>query len=391
MAGYSATYGYDAKDERVAWADSAEQGIGYTLRGLDNEILREVHELGGVWTWKKDYVVAGGTHIASVDSAGLTHVHKDHLGSTRVITSASGAVVSQHRYWPFGEEMTVTSSPERVRFAGHERDRLTSLDYMHARYYAPFGGRFLSVDPGRDFDLSHPQSWNVYAYVRNNPVNGTDPTGKEKTGFEKELFEAFISNPRPGVPEQRAFELAMGAAVGGLVAIPAVALVAPAAVASGGVGAAIGAASSLPVLSDSTMPADAKVRTLLVSGVTSGVSAAVASPGDAAATGIAGGIGSFLARLGLGSSVAEALAAAAVSGQGGATGGVVARQLSSELVKSKAGLTAVASGIQGVFDVIKALIDLRKAELARKVGESQKAAVMLNATTNPVTGQESGK
>ncbi|KDA53244.1 hypothetical protein EG19_06580 [Thermoanaerobaculum aquaticum] len=179
MSGYSATYGYDARDERVAWVDSTEGGIHYTLRGLSNEILREVHELNGVWTWRKDYIFAGTTHIATADSSGLTHVHKDHLGSTRVITSASGSIVSQHRYWPFGEEMTATSSPERMRFAGHERDSQTSLDYMHARYYAPFGGRFLSVDPGRDFDPSHPQSWNLYAYVRNNPVSAVDPTGKD--------------------------------------------------------------------------------------------------------------------------------------------------------------------------------------------------------------------
>ncbi|KDA54198.1 hypothetical protein EG19_01125 [Thermoanaerobaculum aquaticum] len=162
----------------MAWVDSTEPGIHYTLRGLNNEILREVHELSGVWSWRKDYIFAGATHIATVDSSGTKHVHKDHLGSTRVITNASGAKLSEHRYWPFGEEMTATSSPERMRFAGHERDSQTSLDYMHARYYAPFGGRFLSVDPGRDFDPAHPQSWNLYAYVRNNPVSAVDPDGR---------------------------------------------------------------------------------------------------------------------------------------------------------------------------------------------------------------------
>jgi RHS repeat-associated protein len=51
-------------------------------------------------------------------------------------------------------------------------------DYMHARYYNPNFGRFLSVDPGKDWDPKAPQSWNSYAYVRNNPVIGVDPTGK---------------------------------------------------------------------------------------------------------------------------------------------------------------------------------------------------------------------
>lgn len=39
-------------------------------------------------------------------------------------------------------------------------------------------GRFLSVDPGRDWHPKQPQSWNMYAYVRNNPINRADPTGK---------------------------------------------------------------------------------------------------------------------------------------------------------------------------------------------------------------------
>ncbi|WP_347243005.1 RHS repeat-associated core domain-containing protein, partial [Thermogutta sp.] len=39
-------------------------------------------------------------------------------------------------------------------------------------------GRFLSVDPGRDYDPKNPQSFNLYAYVRNNPVSATDPDGR---------------------------------------------------------------------------------------------------------------------------------------------------------------------------------------------------------------------
>jgi len=50
---------------------------------------------------------------------------------------------------------------------------------MHARTYFPYTARFLSPDPGRDYDLSHPQSFNLYAYVRNNPMNAVDPWGLE--------------------------------------------------------------------------------------------------------------------------------------------------------------------------------------------------------------------
>lgn len=58
------------------------------LRGsvvFGNGNFREVYELNGVWSWRMDYIFAGGSHIATVDSAGTKHAHKDHLGSTRLI------------------------------------------------------------------------------------------------------------------------------------------------------------------------------------------------------------------------------------------------------------------------------------------------------------------
>ncbi|BCW94312.1 MAG: hypothetical protein KatS3mg007_2206 [Thermoanaerobaculum sp.] len=392
MSGYSATYGYDAKDERVAWTDSTEPGIHYTLRGLGGEILREVHELNGVWSWRKDYIFAGGSHIATVDSAGTKHVHKDHLGSTRLITSASGSILSQHRYWPFGEEMTVTSSPERMRFAGHERDLTSYLDYMHARYYAPFGGRFLSVDPGRDFDASHPQSWNLYAYVRNNPINAFDSTGKANDwafgpfgpytdGFGKMMSEVVANNPKPETPEQRALEMALTATVVAPFALPAAVAVAGGELFGLGVGAGIGLAANLPTFLDRSTPADVKVATALVGGTTGALGSGLGAATLPAATTAAAVGTSLLGRVLLGSSLADAAGATGVSGMGGFTGGLVARQYSYELVKSKTALTTIASSVQGLFDLLKA-------ELDRRRNEAQKVLVNVNSTTNLVSQQD---
>lgn len=52
-----------------------------------------------------------------------------------------------------------------------------SGDSLHARYYNPTVGRFLSIDPVRGNPRT-PQSWNLYTYVQNNPVNATDPDGR---------------------------------------------------------------------------------------------------------------------------------------------------------------------------------------------------------------------
>lgn len=63
---------------------------------------------------------------------------------------------------------------------GKERDTETGLDYFGARYYGSSMGRFTSPDePLLDQEPHNPQSWNLYNYVRNNPLRFSDPNGSE--------------------------------------------------------------------------------------------------------------------------------------------------------------------------------------------------------------------
>jgi len=61
-------------------------------------------------------------------------------------------------------------------FTGKERDAESGLDNFGARYNSSSMGRFMSPDPlgGHPDD---PQKLNRYVYVRENPLNLTDPTG----------------------------------------------------------------------------------------------------------------------------------------------------------------------------------------------------------------------
>jgi RHS repeat-associated protein len=66
------------------------------------------------------------------------------------------------------------------KFTGKERDAESGLDNFGARYDSSSMGRFMSPDPGNISGLlyqSDPQSWNGYAYARNNPLLYTDPDG----------------------------------------------------------------------------------------------------------------------------------------------------------------------------------------------------------------------
>lgn len=67
-------------------------------------------------------------------------------------------------------------------FAGYFRDAETGLDYAKNRYHQPGMGRFLTPDPymakaGGAQDPANPGSWNQYAYVQGDPINGTDRPG----------------------------------------------------------------------------------------------------------------------------------------------------------------------------------------------------------------------
>jgi RHS repeat-associated protein len=196
---------YTADDERIA----VRQGASWTwtVRGLDNKVLREFTSVepngnsagfptpGG--TWIKDYIWRDGLLLASVAtsaSGNVTwHYHLDHLGTPRLITNASGVKVAEHAYYPFGAEISLTpheSSEEAMKFTGHERDGVAgdghSLDDMHARYYNASLGRFLEVDPITDQKRASmtPQGWNRYAFNVDNPIRFLDPTGKSYLQFD---------------------------------------------------------------------------------------------------------------------------------------------------------------------------------------------------------------
>ncbi|HEX2060278.1 MAG TPA: RHS repeat-associated core domain-containing protein [Thermoanaerobaculia bacterium] len=178
-------YIYTASNERLATIELLPGGLQqseWTLRDPNGRVLRRLaRDTSGRWSWKEDYIYRGSQLLAAEvpTPEKVRHFHLDHLGTPRLITGNGGANVAERAYGAFGRGFALSPSDvhEVLEFTGHERDNF-QLDYMHARYYDPMWGRFLSADPGRDWDLRQPQSWNMYSYVRNNPINNTDPEGK---------------------------------------------------------------------------------------------------------------------------------------------------------------------------------------------------------------------
>ncbi len=141
----------------------------------------------GTWSVQRDYVYRDGALLAAKTPTTTEHFSLDHLGTPRLVTNSSGALLAFHAYYPFGAEATAfNQDAERMKFTGHERDlgNLASaaddVDYMHARFRSPLTGRFLSVDPATPLEMTmlKPQMWNRYAYATGNPLKWVDPTGE---------------------------------------------------------------------------------------------------------------------------------------------------------------------------------------------------------------------
>ena len=121
----------------------------------------------------------------------VVYYHTDAIGSVRMITDPTGAVLARYDYLPFGEPWDPQPNADRLQFGGKEFDTETKLQNFGARYYRPESGRFLSVDPkfGTEVALIDPQRWNRYAYVGNRPTRLVDPDGR---GWMGALFKVVV-------------------------------------------------------------------------------------------------------------------------------------------------------------------------------------------------------
>jgi len=125
---------------------------------------------------------AAGRINASSGGAGteVWYYTRDHLGSTRLITDANGAVKERSDYYPFGLRMEggTQASGNRWRFAGKEEQKAgITLDWLNfgARMYDPCLGRWTTQDPLAE---KYP-GISPYAYCAGNPMNLVDPDGRD--------------------------------------------------------------------------------------------------------------------------------------------------------------------------------------------------------------------
>ena len=158
-------YTYNAAGYRILAEDALGAQVFYTF-DLEGKVIERSDSDG-----TRNYVFLGSKIIAFKENGKTYYYGTDHLGSTTLITDASGKKVWSGAVTPFADQESREGDlDESVLYTGKELDEATGLYYFNARWYDPELGRFITEDPVRD-------GVNWFVYVGNNPLGFVDPSG----------------------------------------------------------------------------------------------------------------------------------------------------------------------------------------------------------------------
>lgn len=123
------------------------------------------------------YYYADGQRIAMNNNGVVSYLYGDQLGSVSVVADASGNLVSRTLYKPWGEiRYTQGTSQTDYGYTGQKQEG--DIYFYNARWYDPQLGRFMQADTIVPLQVQGTQAWDRFAYVNNNPIRYTDPSGK---------------------------------------------------------------------------------------------------------------------------------------------------------------------------------------------------------------------
>ena len=174
-------YTYDPFDRRIGKSVSTNGGAPVIEHDVyDGQNI--LFSLDGNGAISHRYLAGPGINevFADQSTSGQTLWYlTDNLGTVRDIVNNTGLIQNHVSYDSFGNITAQTNSTVGVKFGytGQQLDAETGMWYMHARYYDPKDGRFISSDPS---GLAAGDV-NTYRYVANQVTGLIDPLGMCRT------------------------------------------------------------------------------------------------------------------------------------------------------------------------------------------------------------------
>jgi RHS repeat-associated protein len=195
----SRTFAWDAKNElvKITYADTSYSQFTYNGAG-ERVSIQEYDNTGShnltstkqyVWagglaeerdatnTVTKRYFAQGEQRVSGGTSTNYFYT-RDHLGSIREMSDASGTIQARYSYDPYGRATKVSGSLScDFQYAGMYTHATSGLNLTMFRAYDPNVGRWISRDPSGEGS-----GLNLYAYCANSPINYVDPSGLNAQG-----------------------------------------------------------------------------------------------------------------------------------------------------------------------------------------------------------------
>ncbi|MEU1390715.1 MULTISPECIES: RHS repeat-associated core domain-containing protein [unclassified Nonomuraea] len=189
-AGTTTSYTFDAFDRMIADGDSlyaydaldrvasrirgmGKQTFAYSGLGNDLAALTDTSTGGLVARYARD---ADGGLLGLKEGAGAAAATLTDLHGDLVATVNSTGLTTSTAYDPFGAVTAQTGAKSNLGYQSEYTDPDTGKANMHARWYQPGAGTFVSRDTTTLAPAPSVQA-NHYTYANATPLTGADPTG----------------------------------------------------------------------------------------------------------------------------------------------------------------------------------------------------------------------
>ncbi len=206
-------YQYDALNRLIRYEEAGKQAVEYEYDAFNRRIAESLFVYSATQKWEKQtgfyYLYDGMEEIGKVDENGkvmelriladnnqtkqknaiafelqgrlFAPIYDSHGSARCLIDVSTKQVAEYYRFDSFGKEEIYDSENNKIssnqainpwRYSGKRHDAITKLIFYGLRYYDATIRRWITPDPCSFYDTP-----NLYAFVRNDPLNHYDQYG----------------------------------------------------------------------------------------------------------------------------------------------------------------------------------------------------------------------